>query len=416
MSQYVTKILTLSITTFVLGLLACSGNSKQGATIQWRGTDRSGVYHETGLKTAWATDGPELIWHFDGLGEGFSSIAIDAGRIFATGMIDETGFAFSLDLNGNLLNKTEYGKEWNNNYNGARGTITPSNGKLYLVSGLGQLYCFDQSTLQLIWSKNLLEEFNAQNAAWGMNESPLIIGEKVIVTPGGEEHNILALNKNDGELIWSSSGKGDISAYCSAIFIDDREIPLIVTMTGNHILGLHAETGEMLWSHPFPSNTGHTIHPNSPIYDNNMLFFASGYGGGAMMLRLINDGKDIEEVWSLKAFDIRTGGAVKVGDYIYGSGDINRFWFCVNWHTGEIMWQDRIIAMGNIIANDNMLYCYTERGEMVLARATPEKFDIVSQFSITLGTEQHWAHPVIYRGVLYVRHGNTLIAYNIIEN
>ena len=97
----------------------------------------------------------------------------------------------------------------------------------------------------------------------------------------------------------------------------------------------------------------------------------------------------------------------------YGSGDSKRFWFCVDWNTGEIKFRERGLAMGNIIFNDGMLYCYADNGEMVLAKATPEKFDIVSRFPITKGTAQHWAHPVLYRGMLYVRHGDSLMAYKV---
>jgi outer membrane protein assembly factor BamB len=107
------------------------------------------------------------------------------------------------------------------------------------------------------------------------------------------------------------------------------------------------------------------------------------------------------------------GGMVKVGNYLFGSGHANRYWYSVNWNTGEIMWQERGLAMGVTIANDGMLYIYTDGGDMILARATPERFDIVSQFRITLGTDRHWAHPVIYNGMLLVRRGDTLMAFNI---
>jgi hypothetical protein len=148
-----------------------------------------------------------------------------------------------------------------------------------------------------------------------------------------------------------------------------------------------------------------------------MILITSGYGRGSTMLRLTNGGRGVEEVWFNELLDNRIGGMVKVGNYIYGSGDFSRSWFCVNWNTGEIMWQDgrdkQGIANGVTIANGDMLYIYTDRGDMILARATPEKFDIVSRFPITLGTDQHWAHPVIYDGVLYVRHGDTIMAYKI---
>jgi len=396
------KGLILCLSFFVLSLSA--------QTIQWRG-DRTGVFNETGLLKSWAENGPQLLWHFDGLGEGHSSPAIANNKIYIKGMTDGRGFLFVFDLNGKLLNKVEYGAEWDRNYNGTRGSVTVNDGKLYFISGYGVLYCYDQNTLNLVWKKNLLEEFNAPNIIWGITESPLIVGNKVIATPGGSEHNVVALNKKTGALIWSTPGKGDQSAYCSPLFIGSQQVPLIVTMTAHHILGIHAETGQMLWAHP--NSNQHHVHANTPIYSNGMILATSGYGRGSTMLRLANGGRGVEEVWFSSDLDNRMGGMVKVGNYVYGSGDRNRFWFSADWRTGEIKWQERGLANGVTIANDGMLYIYTDRGEMILARATPEKFDIVSRFSITLGTDQHWAHPILHNGVMYVRRGDTLMAFRV---
>jgi outer membrane protein assembly factor BamB len=413
------KLLVLSIIIAAIGLTACNESgaerSKSKKVIEWRGTDRTGIYNESGLLTSWGEDGPELLWHHDGLGEGHSSPAISNGKIYVPGMTDGTGFIYVFDMNGKLLQSKKYGQEWDVNFNGTRGTVTPNDGNLYLISGMGVLYCFDEKTLDVVWSKNLLETYNAPNIIWGISESPLIVGDKVIATPGGEQHNVMAFNKKTGELIWSTPGMSNQSAYCSPLFIGDQQVPLIVQMTGHHTLGIHAETGEMLWAH---ENTNqHQVHANTPVYSNNMILLTSGYGRGSTMLRLTNGGRSVEEVWFNELLDNRIGGMVKVGDYIYGSGDFSRSWFSANWNTGEIMWQDgrdnQGIANGVTIANSDMLYIYTDRGDMILARATPEKFDIVSRFPITLGTDQHWAHPVIYNGVLYVRHGDTIMAYKV---
>lgn len=379
--------------------------------IQWRGTDRTGIYKETGLLKSWPADGPTLLWHYDGLGEGHSSAAIDSDKIYLTGLSDGKGHIYVFDMSGKLLSKKEYGPEWTENYTGPRGTITINDGKIYLISGVGDMYCFDQNNLNVIWKKNILKEYNASNITWGINETPLIIDEKIIATPGGKQHNVIALNKNTGELIWSSPGEGDLSAYCSPLYIADQEVPQIVTMTADHIIGVDVKTGNKLWSHE--NKNRYSVHANTPVYGNGMILCTSGYGRGSTMLQLINGGRGVKEVWFSKELDNRIGAMVKVGDYVYGSGDSNRFWFCADWKTGEIKWKEKGLAMGTIIFNDGMLYCYTDRGDMILAKATPEKFDIVSKFPITLGTEQHWAHPVLYKGVMFVRHGNTLMAYKV---
>ncbi len=379
--------------------------------IQWRGTDRTGVYNETGLLKTWPAEGPTLLWSYDGLGQGHSSVAIASDKIYLTGMKDSIGSLYVFDMNGKLLNKKEYGPDYKKSYNGPRGSITLNDGKLYLISGVGELYCYNATSLEMIWKKNILKEYNASNITWGINESPLIIGDKIIATPGGKENNVVALNKNTGKLIWSSAGEGDASAYCSPLYIKDQQVPLIVTMTANHIIGLNAETGLKLWS--YEQKNQYAVHANTPVYGDNMILCTSGYGKGSTMLRLTNGGKSIEMAWSSVELDNRIGAMVKVGGYVYGSGDNSRAWFCADWKTGAIKYKEPGLAMGTIIADDGMLYCYTDKGDMILVKSNPEKFDIVSRFKITKGTEQHWAHPVIYKGVLFVRHGDSLMAYKI---
>ncbi|GHT64391.1 polyvinylalcohol dehydrogenase [Bacteroidia bacterium] len=392
-----------------LGLLAAISLSAQ-ENIQWRG-NRTGVYKETGLQKSWAAEGAKLLWNYDGLGEGHSSVAIASGKIYVTGLTDGKGYLYVFDLTGKLLNKKEYGNEWDQSYNGTRGTVTIDAGKVYLISGVGDAVCFNESNLDIVWKKNILADFKAENIRWGICESPLIVGDKLIVSPGGQEQNIVALNKNTGAAIWSCPGDGDPAAYCSPLYVSDQQVPQIVTMMAKHIVGVDVATGKKLWSYENINRTN--VHPNIPVYSDNMLLCTSGYGKGSVMLRLIDGGRNVEKVWESSELDSRTGAMVKIEDYAYGSGDANKFWFCVDWKTGEQKYKDNQLGIGNVIADDGMLYCYSEKGDLALVKATPEKFDIVGKFPITLGTDQHWAHPVIYKGTLYVRHGNTLMAYNI---
>ena len=411
-------LITLSVVCFSLFLCTCTDRAERGnrhqhtTTIQWRGVDRTGIFHETGLKTSWSENEPQLLWYFDGLGEGHSSPAISNGKIYVTGMIDDSGYLFVFDLNGNLLHQVFYSAEWNRNYHGTRGTPTISDGKIYIMSGMGDLICFNQRTLEVIWQRNILADFGAQNIMWGITESPLIIGDKIIATPGGTEHNVVALNRYTGELVWSSPGVGERASYTSPLYIGTQEVPLIVTLTAQHIIGLEAATGNVLWYHE--SRNTWNINVNTPLYHSDMLLWTS-VDKGATMLRLTNGGRNVEQVWHIPEFDSMMGAFVRVGNYIYGSssGETHRDWFCVHWYTGEIMWRTQGVGVGAIIASDGMLYIYSDRGEMALVNATPEKLDIAGRFEITLGTDQHWAHPIIYNGVLYVRRGNTLMAYGI---
>ena len=399
-------------TTIFLILTCITFSLSAQTTIEWRGENRTGIYNEQGLLKSWGENGPELLWHYDKLGDGHSSVAISKGKLYITGMTDGKGSLYVFDFNGKLLNKIMYGDEWTVNYNGTRATPIINDGKIYIISGVGDLICLNENNLNVIWRRNIFNDFDSKNIAWGINESPLIIGEKIIATPGGKKHNIVALDKNNGELIWSSPGKGDLSAYCSPLYIGDQEVPLIVTITAENIVGLEAATGKMLWSHE--SKNKNSIHSNTPVYANNRILCTS-VDKGCTMLQLSDGGRKSEVVWEIPVLDNMMGAMVKIGGYIYGSGSgyKEKFWYCVDWETGEIIYKDPKLTAGVTIAADNRLYCYTDKGEMALVDATPEKFEIVGKFPITMGTDQHWAHPVIYQGVLYVRHGNTLMAYKI---
>jgi len=377
---------------------------------QWRGKSRDGVYNETGLLKQWPDGGPELLWHNEELGEGYSSAAIANDKIYITGMIDSTGYLFVFDLKGNLLSKKDYGLEWNENYNGSRSAVNVNDGRLYIFSGRGVLLCYDEKTLDVLWSKDFMTDFDGGKLKFGITESHLIVGDILYATPGGENNNMVALNKRTGDIIWSSKGTGKPSTYCSPQYVDNPEMPVIVNAIDSSLVAFNARTGEMLWE--LDQKNPYGMSPNTPIYGDGKIFSTTGGGIGSMLLQITDGGKNVEKVWS-NEMDNKMGGAVKVGNYVYGSGEKNRYWYCIDWNTGKTVYKDNKIGVGNIIACDGMLYCYSDKGEMALVKPGAEKFDVTGKFNITLGTNEHWAHPVIYKGVLYVRHGSTLMAYNI---
>ena len=379
---------------------------------QWRGENRNGMYNETGLLKVWPAEGPQLLWKYEGLGGSFASVAIANGKIYLTGQTDDKLMLFVLDLKGQLLNKKEAGKEWTTNHTGTRCTVAVNDGKLYICNSLGQLHCLDEATLDEIWKKDALADFDGKNIMWGMTESPLIVDEKIFLTPGGVKHNMVALNKNTGALIWSSPGSGTTSSYCSPLYINDQSVPMVVTAMLREIVAFNANTGEVIWSHP--QTNQRNIHPNTPIYSEGMIFSVTGYGGGAMLLRLKDGGKAVEQVWKNSEMDNQMGGAIKSGNYVYASGHNNRYFFCVDWETGETRYKAGEIGESNIICADGLLYVYDDRkGTMNLIKPNPDKFELISSFKVTYGTGEHWAHPVIHQGVLYLRHGDALMAYKL---
>jgi len=395
-------------------LLSCQQQnvSQSHENWQWRGENRNDMYlSETGLLKTWPVDGPQLLWHFDGLGAGHTSVAIANEKIYATGMHDDRLMLYVFDMRGKLLREKEVGKEWNENWHGTRSSVAINDGKLYIFSALGTLYCLDQATLNEVWKKDLIAEFGGRNLRFGMAENPLIVGDKIFMTPGGEVHNMVALNKNTGALIWSLPGEGTVTAYCSPLYIEGYSVPIVVTAMVEHLIAFNADTGEMLWSHPQTNGPGN--HPNIPIYSDGMIFPTTGSEGGSMLLRLTDGGRAVEEVWKNNV-DNQMGSAIRIGDYVYLSGQqSNRGWFCVDWKTGEIMYKVDGEGVSSIIYADGMLYVYNDRGIVNLIKPNPDSYELVSSFEVTMGTETHFTHPVIHQGVLYIRHGNTLMAYKI---
>jgi len=386
-----------------------AGVFAQEAT-SWRGPTRDGIYAESGLMKQWPAGGPEILWSFEDLGQGHSSAIVDQGFVYTTGMTGGKGFLFKFDLAGKLLYKKEYGPEFTASYYGTRGTPTIVGEKIYLLSGMGKLFCFNNETGDILWTKNLFRDFDGKNIQWGMNETPVVDGKIIYISPGGKKNGLVALNRHSGDLVWSSPGTGERTAYCTPLLFEHNGRKMLATHFESHLLGFDAITGKMLWTQYQPNEW--SVHPNTPIYHDGKLFYLSGYGQGGGMLELSPDGNSIKKIWSHKKMDSRMGGAVLVDGYVYGSGD-SRVWSCYDWESGKEEYTSQEIGHGVVIYADGLLYCYSQRGELALVTPDPSGFRVVSKTKVALGSEQHWAHPVIYDGVLYVRHGRALIAYKV---
>jgi outer membrane protein assembly factor BamB len=398
----------INLVSIVLITITCA--NAQTPT-KWRGPNGNGVYSETGLLKKWPANGPEIVWHYENLGKGYSSPAFANGLIYVSGMEGTTGNIYTLTPDGKLKWKAPYGNEFSESYPGARSTPVISGDLLYIYSGLGVLTCMDATNGAIKWKKDVFKAFDGQNLRWGVTETVVVDGGLVYVTPGGKKNNVVALNRNNGDLVWTSPAMGELSAYCTPLLINLSARKLLVTMTADHIIGLDAATGKMLWSHQ--QTNRYQVHANTPVYTDGGLFCFSGYGQGGVKLELSADGSSVTKAWFNEKLDSRMGGMVYLNGYLYGSGDNNREWRCVDWKTGAEKYADKTIGKGVVIADDEMLYLYSEKGELALVEANPSGFKLVSQTKVELGTDQHWAHPVIDGGRLYLRHGNTLIAYKI---
>lgn len=400
----------------IIVLLGCQ---QKPEISQWRGPNRDGIYNETDLLKEWPENGPKLLWSFEGLGFGHSTVAVANNKVYVTGMKDTVssiGTLFTFDLQGNLIWEKDYGDEFDLNFHGTRSTPIIVNDLIYIESGVGAVYCLNAENGEEVWSVNFIEDLGVDSVLqFGYAESVLIDGNNLICVPGGEENNVVALNRFSGELIWSSDGVGEIATYNSPILINYNGLKLVIAMTSGSIMGIDANTGEMYWR--IEQTQRNLIHANTPLFSDGKLVVSSADrkdSSGLVQLQLSDDGKSVEVVWRDKKFVNLMGGLVKIDSCLYGSAYMKKDWRVINWNTGEMLVQNKEIGGGAIIYADGLFYCYAERdGAMALANATPEKFEIVSKIEIPLGTKEHWARPVIDDGILYIRHGDALMAYNI---
>jgi outer membrane protein assembly factor BamB len=386
---------------------------------QWRGPDRTGQSNENNLLKTWPKDGPKLLWSKEGLGKGFSSVSISQGRLYMTGVVDDQEMLTAMDLDGNIQWQTIYGSEWEDSYSEARSTPTVDGDQLFVISGRGKLVCFDLASTEIKWSVETVEEYHGDYHSWGIAESPLIVDEKVICTPGGENASVVAFDKNSGKLIWQTSSLSEQANYCSPILIERGGKQIIATQLAESFVGINAADGSVLWQDEYENyqDDPKDININSPLYHDGCVYITSGYDDGGAMFELSMDGTKITRKWVDQTLDVHVGGVVLVNGYIYGANwedNRNGNWVCLDWQTGKVMYEEKWHNKGSIITADGMLYCYEEkRGNFALVKANPEKFDLVSSFKIPLGKGPYWAHPSISDGRLYVRHGEALMVYDI---
>jgi len=396
---------------FVFNLLLSGVLSAQNL-VQWRGANRDGQYTGQGLLEKWPDAGPSMLWSVDDIGVGFASPTVSSDRIFITGQQNGIGYIFAFELKGKQVYKMEYGPEWNESFPGVRSNITLNNNKLYFTSAYGVAICADAPTGKIIWKVDLQKEFGAQMIRWGIVEAPVVFNNNVYFTPGGTSAVFVALNPETGALLWKTTSESEKSAYCSPLLFNHKGVNYIVTSCETKIMAFNADNGKIAWTYPQTNKYG--IHPNTPLYHNGYLYSVTGYGIGGIMLKISDDGNSVTNVWSNSTMDNQIGGVVLINNLLISSGHENdRAWQALDFATGEVKFKSDLVGKGTIVANGNFAYVYSEKGEVALYKVTNTAFELAGKFKVTLGSEQHWAHLVIDNGVLYVRHGNALMAYSI---
>ncbi len=397
---------------FLIPLLFLQPLLNAQEVLQWRGPDRTGKYPDKGLLKSWPAAGPELVWACDSIGNGYTSPVITSSRVFITGEIDTVTYLFALDRSGKFLWKAPVGKEWTINYPGSRSTPTVVGDLLYITTGLGTVACLEAGTGKKRWSVDLVADYHAPMNRFGFSESVVVQGDRVFVSVGGADTNVVALDRMTGKMVWKCKALGQMNAYCSPLLIKLPARDILVTFSKSALLGIDIKDGSLLWSHVQEGEGD--VHINTPWFEDGCIYYITGDGNGSVKLQLAPDGSAVTQVWRNRNCDNTMGGFIKLGDYIYTASYGTRQWYVENAATGA-MTDSVKFDKGVTVYADGMLYCYNEKGQLGLFRPNGPKMEQVSMFRITRGTKAHYAHPVICGGILYVRHGKSLMAYRVKE-
>ena len=387
---------------------------------RWPGPNNDGRSPARGLLAAWPEEGPPLAWSVRGLGDGFSSVSIAKGKIYTMGRTDG-----STSL---VCRKLEDGSElWATRVGGGdRPNCTPTvDVDANLVFGLthaGDLLCADATTGEAKWRKNYKNDFGGRMmSGWGYSESPLVDGDLLICTPGGDKAVVVALNKKTGDLVWATQADGLGGAgYASPIVSNAAGVKQYLTLTGRGLIGVAAENGKLLWHYDRIANG--TANIPTPIVKGDFVFCSTGYddgGTGLIKLQRAGGGLDFREIYYKKSNELQNhhGGMVMIGDYIYmGHGHNNGLPVCVDAATGRAVWGPERGAGGNsaaLVAADGHLYFRYQNGIMALVEATPKGYNLKGKFRIKSVNGESWPHPVIAHQKLFLRDQDELHCYDI---
>jgi outer membrane protein assembly factor BamB len=384
---------------------------------QFRGPNRDDISQETGLLKSWPEDGPPLVWHIKGLGSGYSTVSVVGDRIYTLGNKDNVSKVFALASDdGRVIWSAEIGAAGGN----LGCTPTVDGDRVYALGQEGDLVCLKTGGGERVWHHNLLKEFGGSMGGWHYCESPLVDGDRVIVTPGGKEATMIALDKKTGETIWKcplSLGSPE-AGYSSVVIAKVGGVKQYVQLLNGGLVGV-SNDGKPLWK--YEKLGPNTANIPTPIVLKDRILSVAGYGKGGALLKLTANGNEVdaEEVYFKHELTNKHGGVLVVGDYLYGDTDDHGKPFCAEVKTGKIVWkregdQSRGRGSASVTYADGRLYIHYDNGVIALVEASPDGYKETGSFKVETDGPA-WAHPVVANGRLYLREGDSLYCYDVRE-
>lgn len=380
----------------------------------FHGPERDNIVRETGLLKKWPEQGPPLLWKFDGLGKGYACVSVAEGLLFSSGDFGNEEYVLALDLAGKLRWKTLNGKAWKAAQPGSRTTPTYSDGAVYHLGPHGDLTAFAAATGQALWSVNIAEQFGVTLGLWGFTENLVIDGDRLLCMPGGPKGRVVALDKKTGRTLWANTDIPDRAGYSSPIVVNHNGVRQFITLARSTVLSVEVESGKTLWVHDHKGFCDQNV--TSPVYREGTVYVTSGHKAGGRKVTINPDGLGVQENWFQTDLDNCHGGVVLLGGHLYGSGCrlYKRGLVCVDYETGQTVYNALEIGKVSITYADGLLYCLGNDTTMALVDILPARAQIVSKFTPPWENEPPClSHPVVCGGRLYIRHLNELLAYDI---
>ncbi|MDO8681023.1 MAG: PQQ-like beta-propeller repeat protein [Acidobacteriota bacterium] len=379
---------------------------------QWRGPNRDGISTETGLLKDWPKGGPPQVWRAGGVGNGYSSFSTSGGRLYTLGARAGNEYVTALDrATGKKVWDYLNGRRFENDRgDGPRSTPTVEGDRLYVLGGSGDLTCLENATGKKIWSVNIIQKFGGRNPYWGYSESPLIVGDRLLVNAGGSRASIVAIAKADGATLWQQHS--DEAGYSSPMLLRTGSLQQVVFFTGERTLAVDARDGRLLWSYNKAANG--TANIATPIIRGTRVFVSSDYGTGAALLEVRAAGNiaSATEVYFTREMRNHHASSVLVGDHIYGFS--SSILTALKFDTGQMAWRDRSVGKGSLIFADERLILYSEDGVVGLAEASPTGYREHGRFTIPQQSgAPTWSHPIVAGGLLIIRDQDDVYAHDL---
>jgi outer membrane protein assembly factor BamB len=304
------------------------------------------------------------------------------------------------------------------NYAAARSTPTVDGDSIYALGSDGDLACLETATGRLRWQKNLRTEFGGKPGAWAYTESPLIDGDTLVCTPGGSNATLVAFNKRTGDVLWKcATPEGDQAAFASPIVVETGGVRQYVQLLQKGLVGVEAKSGRLLWRYGKAVSRFNANIPTPLASGGHIYVGSAGTGGGLVKLSADAGGIKAEEVYFESKLPTAIGGAVKVGDSLYGT--TAQALLCVDFATGKVKWEDRSIGAASLCHADGRLYLHGENGDVALVESSAESYREKGRFTPpdqpkpSQAMEKAWAYPVVANGRLYIRDHGTLWCYDV---